>query len=72
MLIGQYLQMCKQSQIEQFLAVGPILVYWQDILISNAYDIHLGQDEGCDKNLHPPNISWIHDVNKTCFLHVTK
>ena len=47
-----------------------------DILISDAYDIYRGQDlgqyQGRDKNLHPPNISWIPDVNKTCFLHVTK
>ena len=37
-------------------------------------DLNLGQDLGKDlgQNLHPPNISKIHDVNKTCLLDVTK
>ena len=47
-----------------------------DMLKSISYDIYLGQDLGQDhsyvKNLHPPNISWIHDVNKSCLLDLTK
>ena len=49
-----------------------IIVTSYDTLKSNSHDIYLGQDQGRVKNLHPPNISWIHDVNKTCFLHVMK
>ena len=47
-----------------------------DMLKSISYDIYLGQDlnlgQDRGQNLHPPNISWIHDVNKTCLLDVTK
>ena len=49
-----------------------VIVIEYDILKSNSYDIYLAQNQGRDKNLHPPNISWIHDVNEICFLHVTK
>ena len=47
-----------------------IIVPRYDMLKSISYDINLGQDLG--QNLHPPNISQIHDVNKTCLLDVTK
>ena len=53
-----------------------VIVPRYDMLKSISYDIYLGQDLNLDQdlgqNLHPPNISWIHDVNKTCLLDVTK
>ena len=53
-----------------------VIVPMYDMLKSNSYVKYLGQDLGQDqglfKNLHPAKTSWIHDVNKTCFLHVTK
>ena len=46
------------------------------MLKSISCDIYLGQDlnlgPDLGQNLHPQNISWIHDVNKTCLLDVTK
>ena len=42
-----------------------------DMLRSISYDIHLGQDQNVGQDLghdlHPPNISWIHDVNLFTF-----
>ena len=57
-----------------------VIVPGYDMLKSISYDIYLGQDLNLDQdlgqdlgqNLHPPNISWIHNVNKTCLLDVTK
>ena len=60
----------KLSRYTLFLAAAGVIVPRYDMLKSISYDIYLGQDQnvGQDlgKNLHPPNISWIHDVNKTC------
>ena len=53
-----------------------VIVPRYDMLKSISYDIYLGQDlnldQDLDQNLHPPNIFWIHNVNKTCLLDVTK
>ena len=53
-----------------------VIIPKYDILKSISYDICLGQDlnlgQDLGKNLHPPNISWIHDVNKICLLDLTK
>ena len=44
-----------------------LIVSRYDMLRSISYDIHLGQDQNVGQDLghdlHPPNISWIHDVN---------
>ena len=53
-----------------------VIVPRYDMLKSIFYDIYLGQDlnlgQDLGKKLHPPNMSQIHDVNKTCLLDVTK
>ena len=57
-----------------------VIVPRYDMLKSISYDIYLGQDLNLDQdlgkdlvqNLHLPNIAWIHNVNKTCLLDVTK
>ena len=53
-----------------------VIVPRYDMLKSISYDIYLGQDlnlgQDLGHDLHPPNISWIHDVTKTCLLDVTK
>ena len=53
-----------------------VIVPRYDILKSISHDIYLDQDlnlgQDLGQNLHPPNISWTHDVNKTCLLDVTK
>ena len=57
-----------------------VIVPRYDILKSISYDIYLGQDlildqdlgQDLGQNLHLPNIFWIHNVNKTCLLDVTK
>ena len=53
-----------------------VIVPRYDMLTSISYYIYFGQDLNLDQDLghdlHPPNISWIHDVNKTCLLYVTK
>ena len=41
------------------------------MLKSISYDIYLGQDLNLGQDLGQ-NFSWIHDVNKTCLLDVTK
>ena len=63
---------------ELFLAAGETRYHSSryDMLKSIFYDIYLGQDlnlgQDLGHDLHPPSISWIHDVNKTCLLDVTK
>ena len=46
-----------------------VIVPRYDMLKSISYDIYLGQDlnfgQDLGQNLHPPNISWIHNVKKT-------
>ena len=53
-----------------------VIVPRYDMLKSISYDIYLGQDlnlgQNLGQNLHPPNVSWIHNINKTCLLDVTK
>ena len=53
-----------------------LIVPGYGMLKSISYDIYLGQDlnlgQDLGQNLHPPSISWIHDVIKVCLLDVTK
>ena len=47
--------------------VKPTAIVPRYMLKSTPYDIYVGQDQGRVKNLHPPNIPWIYNVNKSCF-----